>query len=222
MKRSALKPQKDKSDDLSETRVMEQLTDGECYSDHSISPAHIDDKEPLSATKEIISFIRYVFILFVAFAIVSNFIVLPIQVQGSSMYPTLEDHSSGFSNLIGKEMGSISRFDIVIIKISNKRIVKRVIGLPGETVSYQKGMLYINGEQVAENFLNQSYVEGYGGTFMADVAPITLGENEYYCLGDNRPRSSDSRRYGAFHKEDITSKGVFILFPFDQFGVKNW
>ena len=222
MRKPALKENIDKNDDLIETRIIEQLTDGKDNSDYSAAPILSDDMKPLSAKKEILSFIRSMAIFILAFGIVSNFIVMPIQVQGSSMYPTLEDKSSGFSNLFGKETESIDRFDIVIIKIGNKRIVKRVVGLPGETVSYQNGMLFINGEHVSENFLEESYVGGYKGTFMADVLPITLGPDEYYCLGDNRPHSSDSRYYGAFKAEDITSKGIFIVFPFDQFGVKSW
>lgn len=221
MKKSRLEKYMDKNDDSSETRIIEQLTDEEHISDHNTKSA-ADEEESLSAKREVFSFFRSMIIFMLAFVIVTNFIVLPIQVQGSSMYPTLEDQSSGLSNLLGKETESIKRFDIVIIKIGNKRIVKRVIGLPGETISYQNGMLYVNGEHVTENFLDKSYVEGYEGNFMANVTPITLGTDEYYCLGDNRPHSSDSRYYGAFKAEDITSKGIFIVFPFDQFGVKSW
>jgi signal peptidase I len=57
---------------------------------------------------------------------------------------------------------------------------------------------------------------------MTDVEPLTLGEDEYYCLGDNRPASRDSRYYGPFREESIVAKGAFILYPFDQFGVKSW
>ena len=57
---------------------------------------------------------------------------------------------------------------------------------------------------------------------MPDVNEITLGEDEYYCLGDNRPNSSDSRVYGPFHKDKISSKGLFVLFPFSEAGIKTW
>lgn len=216
-------------DDQFMTRTLEQLTDGKDDLDpmdhqNEADAAQKDPEENLSAGKELFFFLRSFAIFVLAWLIVSNYIVLPIQVQGSSMYPTLEDKASGLSNLLGKETSNIERFDIVIINIKgeNKRIVKRVIGLPGETVSYQNGKLSINGEPRQETFLNQAYVESYKGTFMTDVAPITLGADEYYCLGDNRPHSSDSRYYGAFKAEDITAKGIFILFPFHQFGVKTW
>jgi signal peptidase I len=228
-KNSKEKEMEDQTDDLYDTRMIEKLTDGDDEQDPS---ADINAAEPLlddlqehsSARKETFSFLRSMAVFAFAFIIVSNFIVMPIQIQGSSMYPTLEDQSSGFSNLLGKETSSINRFDVVIIQIKNEnmRIVKRVIGLPGETVFYQNGKLYINGEYTQEDFLDKTYVDQYQGTFMTDVTPVTLGADEYYCLGDNRPHSTDSRYYGSFKAQDIASKGVFIIFPFDQFGVRSW
>jgi len=140
------------------------------------------------------------------------------------MYPELSDTSVGFSNVVGYNISGLKRFDIVIIYVAEKDeyLVKRVIGLPGETVSYKDGKLYINGEYVKEDFLDQTYVSSYNGTFMADVSPITIGDDEYYCLGDNRPHSSDSRYYGPFKKENIKSKGIFIFWPFSNFGVETW
>ena len=93
-----------------------------------------------------------------------------------------------------------------------KLLIKRVIGLPGETVSYKDGQLYINGKAMDEPFLNQDYVNTYeDGTFMSDVDPITLGDDEYFCLGDNRPHSSDSRYYGPFKKDDIIDPAVGLV-----------
>lgn len=156
--------------------------------------------------------------------VVTNYIVTPVQVKGSSMYPTLEDGSLGFSNIIGYKISGIRRFDVVVVYLEEKNeyLVKRVVGLPGETVSYKDGQLYINNEAVDEPFFDKDYRDSYGSAFMSDVDPVTLGDDEYYCLGDNRPHSSDSRYYGAFKKEDIRSKGIFIYWPFSDFGVKTW
>ena len=101
-------------------------------------------------------------------------------------------------------------------------LIKRVIGLPGETVEYRNNQLYINGEPVEEPFLDASYTSTYPGTFTSDFKTEKLGEDEYFCMGDNRPHSSDSRYYGAFHKSDIVSKGVFVIYPFKAFGVYTW
>lgn len=195
-------------------------------------PSHIQKKKlpkrdtgnTIDVKKEFLDFLKDVLICMAVVFLLVQFIVRPIQVKGSSMYPTLHDGSLGFSNILGFRLSGIERFDIVIVYLDEKDeyLVKRVIGLPGETVSYSGGQLYINGEAVAEDFLDEDYVASYNGYFMSDVDEITLGEDEYYCLGDNRPHSSDSRTYGPFQKSDILSKGVFIFLPFSDFGVETW
>lgn len=160
--------------------------------------------------------------------VISHFVIKPVQVKGSSMYPTLKDGDYAVSNVMGKTAGSIDRYDVVIVYLPEKSeyIVKRVIGLPGETVEYTGDQLYINGEPVDEPFLSNEYKATYKDenktNFTSDIAPITLGDDEYYCLGDNRPRSSDSRVYGAFHKAQIKSKGVCVLYPLSEAGVETW
>lgn len=214
---------------LTETQVIERLTNPELYEEEKAEekPAEEkkEEKEPKnSAGKEVLSFIKELLICMITVLLITNFVVRPVQVKGNSMYPTLEDNAIGVSNTLGRNIGTIERFDIVIIYVPDKDeyLVKRVIGLPGETVSYFNGQLYINDEAVEETFLDQSYVESYGSAFMNDVEPITLGEGEYYCLGDNRPHSSDSRVYGPFKKENIKSKGIFIVWPLSDFGAQTW
>jgi|GEM_PF-123138 signal peptidase I, bacterial type len=216
---------------FSETSVLEKLTDPQA-DDHDIysekktpSPQKKPKEEAApSAGREVLSFIRDLAICIVAVFLLTSFVIRPVQVKGNSMYPELSDTSVGFSNVVGYNISGLKRFDIVIIYVAEKDeyLVKRVIGLPGETVSYKDGKLYINGEYVKEDFLDQTYVSSYNGTFMADVSPITIGDDEYYCLGDNRPHSSDSRYYGPFKKENIKSKGIFIFWPFSNFGVETW
>ena len=163
-----------------------------------------------------------------AAVVISHCVVKPVQVKGSSMYPTLKDGDYAVSNVIGTTTGNINRFNIVIAYLpeKNEYIVKRVIGLPGETVEYTGDQLYINGKAMNEPFLNEEYKKSYkedtGTNFTSDIAPITLGDDEYYCLGDNRPRSSDSRVYGAFKKSQIKSKGVCVLYPWSEAGVETW
>ena len=164
----------------------------------------------------LISFIMVYFVL--------RFLCIPVQVQGTSMYPTLEDKSVGISNKIGYDVDGLKRFDIAIIHVDSgeKYLVKRVVGLPGETISYHDGNLYVNGNIVEEPFLDENYKKDYGLNFTSDIEEITLKEGEYYCLGDNRPFSKDSRSYGPFQASQVSSKGVFIFYPFDEFGVKSW
>ena len=169
-------------------------------------------------------FIKTLLISMAVVFLLSQFVVRPIRVQGSSMYPTLESNSLGIANVYGVKANDIRRFDIAIIYLPDKKeyLVKRVIGLPGETVQYTGGTLYINGTATEEPFFDPDYVKSFGSGFMADVEPITLGAEEYYCLGDNRPASRDSRYYGPFRKDTILAKGAFIFFPFRDFGVKSW
>lgn len=216
--------EKNEKETLSETQVFERLTNPEVEKKQPAKQPSKGPEKDSSATSEVLDFLKDLVICMAIVFVITNFIVRPIQVKGNSMYPTLKDQSMGVSNTLGYNIGEIKRFDIVIIYIpeKNEYIVKRVIGLPGETVSYSNGQLYINGEAMEEPFLDQEYVESYGSGWMPDVSEITLGEDEYYCLGDNRPHSSDSRYYGPFKKENIKSKGIFIAWPLSEFGVETW
>ena len=214
--------------ELSETQVFERLTNPELETKQQGMKVEEPkpskpEKEP-SATDEVFSFIKDLVICMVAVFLLTNYVVRPVQVKGNSMYPTLEDGSLGVSNTLGYHTSEIKRFDIVIIYVpeKNEYLVKRVIALPGETVSYSNGQLYINGEAVEETFLSQEYVESYGSGWMPDINEVTMGDDEYYCLGDNRPHSTDSRYYGPFKKENIKSKGIFIAWPLNDFGTQTW
>ena len=233
-------------DELTETRVLERLTDmnddasssqDDDFFSKTMTLERLDAKkeeikkqpkpkkeDDASAGKETFLFIRDLIVCFVIVMGITNFIIRPVQVKGDSMYPTLANNELGFSNIIGLHTGELERFDIAIIYVpeKNEYLVKRVIGLPGETVAYQDDQLYINGQPVEEDFLDQDYVSTYHGEFTTDIEPITLGNDEYYCLGDNRPHSSDSRYYGPFKKDNIKSKGIFVLMPFSKFGVVTW
>ncbi len=133
------------------------------------------------------------------------------------MYPTLKDGDFGFSNVISVKLSKLERFDIVIINspLGDDKLVKRIVGFPGEQVDYIEDVLYIDGKPVEESFLNQNYMNEFYATsdtpFTKDFS-VTLGDNEYYCIGDNRPNSSDSRVFGPISEDSIISKGVFVIF----------
>lgn len=173
---------------------------------------------------EIIDSIVTVFVTIVVSLVLVNFFFMPIVVNGSSMYPTLQDNSYGFSNIFSRRVSGIERFDIVVVYLEERdeNLVKRVIGLPNETITFTNDTLYVNGTPIDQDFLDEDYVKqskdsSYSGLFTNDFT-FTLGDDEYFCMGDNRPRSADSRLYGAFNQSQIISKNVFIIFPFDLFG----
>lgn len=162
-------------------------------------------------------------VIYVAVAfIITQFIVRPFRVDGESMYPALHDREVGFSNIIGLKISGVKRFDTVIVYIeeTQKYLVKRVIGLPGERVEYENDVLYINGLPVAEPFLVEAYVssetDNHTIDFTPDFGPVILGSEQYFLLGDNRLKSSDSRVYGPFDASQIKSKNGVIIYPFDK------
>ena len=184
-----------------------------------------DAEKKNGLTSEIWGFLKDMIVSLLIVFFVVQVLIRPVQVVGHSMDPTLQDRSYGFANVLGTKLGHLERFDIVIVYVEEKDeyLVKRIIGMPGETVSYRNGQLYINDDPVEEKFLDTDYAKSYPeGTFMNDVDPITLGDDEYYCLGDNRPHSTDSRYYGPFHKKDIAAKGMCVFWPLNAIGVKSW
>lgn len=147
-------------------------------------------------------------IILTAIIITRIFFFSPIRVNGTSMHPTLQDKEFMILNKISLKQG-INRFDIVVVQENNKYIIKRVIGLPGESVMYKDSKLYINGKVIEDN---------YSKTTTNDFDNVVLGENEYFVMGDNRAVSSDSRIIGPVNIENIKGKTNLIIFPFNKMG----
>ena len=147
-------------------------------------------------------------IILTAIIITRIFFFSPIRVNGASMHPTLQDKEFMILNKISLKQG-INRFDIVVVQENNKYIIKRVIGLPGESVMYKDSKLYINGKVIEDN---------YSKTTTNDFDNVVLGENEYFVMGDNRAVSSDSRIIGPVNIKNIKGKTNLIIFPFNKMG----
>ena len=150
-------------------------------------------------------------IIVVVVLLVRSFIVTPGLVNGSSMEPTLHNNELVLINKIGLNKG-IDRYDIVVVKYENSTIIKRVIGLPYETVEYINDTLYIDGE-IVNTKVDFEYTKDF---------KLTAGKNEYIVLGDNRNISKDSRIIGPVKEEDIIGKVDLVLFPFSKFGKVKW
>ena len=161
-------------------------------------------KQKRSIKKIIIDLIPYVIILLVV-VLVRTFIVTPIIVSGPSMQPTLD----GGELMILNKMSDLERFDIVVVDAGNEEIIKRIIAMPGETISCEDGIIYVNGRRQDEEY-------SQGITF--DFDKVVLEDDEYFVMGDNRENSADSRHMGAFKKEQIKGTAKIILFPFNEFG----
>lgn len=150
-------------------------------------------------------------IIVVVVLLVRSFIVTPGLVNGSSMEPTLHNNELVLINKIGLNKG-IDRYDIVVVKYENSTIIKRVIGLPYETVEYINDTLYIDGE-IVNTKVDFEYTKDF---------KLTAGKNEYIVLGDNRNISKDSRIIGPVKESDIIGKVDLVLFPFSKFGKVKW
>lgn len=176
--------------------------------------------------KEIIDMAKLLVFWGVLLFIFTKFIFNPIQVFGPSMYPTLHDQSKGFSSIISNTISSPKRYDIVVVQAKDnpqEHWVKRVIGMPNDTIECYDDVIYINGEPIEEDYLDAQYVEETRelyGYFTSDFEAITLGEDEYFLMGDNRVRSTDSRAVGPFSRDEFTSIGAFIYWPLSEFGFK--
>ena len=145
----------------------------------------------------------------VAVLFIRQFIIAPISVNGTSMYPTLNDKDIMILNKIGYSINGLKRFDIVVIKYQNEKIIKRVIGLPGDYVEYYDNELYINGSKVEEEF-----ERGYTNDFDLSIFnETTIPKGKYLVLGDNRPISKDSRMIGLIDKKNITGYTSLEVYP---------
>jgi signal peptidase I len=157
--------------------------------------------------------VPYIIIIFVV-ATIRTFIATPVRVNGSSMYPTLKD---GEILILNKMDRKFKRFDIVVADVSDIKVIKRVIGLPGENISYENCKLYINGKET-EDFVKECITEDFSleNLYGYDMIP----EGYYFVMGDNRGDSADSRKYeiGLIKSNQIQGKATFRIFPFKVFG----
>ena len=160
----------------------------------------------------------------VAFIIVGGvyfFLGRPFTVSGASMYPTLHNGD----RMVLSKVGDIHRFDVVILKAPDENVeyIKRVIGMPGDTVEMKSGVLYINGKKVDQPFINTE-VLAKQTVFMDDFTLESLTgeskvpEGKYFVLGDNRGVSKDSRMIGFIDRSAIEGKAVFTIWPFGRIG----
>ena len=140
--------------------------------------------------------------------IIRMYIITPVRVDGTSMHQTLNDGDI----LLLYKMAKYDRFDIVVLneEYDDEIIIKRIIGLPGETIEIRDGEIYIDEVLMPDD-------QGYGET--SDYDKITLEDDEYFILGDNRLISKDSRYFGPVKKNDLMGEAVFRLWPFSGFGL---
>ncbi|MDF2927657.1 MAG: signal peptidase [Paenibacillaceae bacterium] len=147
--------------------------------------------------------------------LIQNYAFAQVQVQQTSMDNTLQEGQRLVENRFIYRFEQPARGDIVIINgpESDRRLVKRIIGLPGETLDIREGAVWINGER-----LDEPYVQGMT-TLCGAKLPVTVAEDEYFVLGDNRAHSQDSRQLGTISTGSLEGKAVLRLWPVGEFKV---
>ena len=168
---------------------------------------------------ELLGWIVYIIIIIGLAYLIITFVGQRTQVSGSSMETTLSDGDQLIVDKISYRFRDPKRYDIVVFPYQyeeNTYYIKRIIGLPGETVQIIDGYVYINGELLDEH---------YGNEVMADPGiasePVQLGDDEYFVLGDNRNNSQDSRssNVGVIHRDDLLGRAWIRIWPLADFGV---
>ncbi len=170
--------------------------------------------------REILSTSIYFLVVVAAIYLTIHYVGQRTQVQGESMEPALEDGDNLIVDKITYRFNDPERFDIIVFPFKYKEntyYIKRIIGLPGETVQIDNdGTIYINDEPLTEN---------YGKEVMLDpgsaYSPITLDDDEYFVLGDNRNNSSDSRStsVGLIKRDNIIGRAWLRIWPFSEWGI---
>lgn len=144
------------------------------------------------------------------------FLFQPFKVEGTSMYPELDDDERIIVNKIVYRISDIQRGDVVIFRFpkdTRKSFIKRVIGLPGDTVEIDDGVTYVNGEPLAEPYVPDAY------RTEETLPPITVPPGSYYVMGDHRTTSNDSRSWGAVGRQYIYGRADLRCWPLSKFGL---
>lgn len=175
--------------------------------------------------QELLSTLLYIIVITGIFVGIRTFLFAPVSVEGDSMNPTLlhEDR------LLLNKVGGVERFDIVVFpspEDPSTQFIKRVIGLPGDKIEYRDQMLYLNGEEVEENYVDLSEetaeaAEFYNSDFtLASLEGVEIvPEGSLFVLGDNRVNSKDSRAFGFIDSESVTGSTSIRIWPLDRLGI---
>ncbi len=170
--------------------------------------------------KEILSISIYLLLVFCAAYLIVTYVGQRTQVSGSSMETTLSDGDHLIVDKISYRFEAPERFDIIVFPFqydTDTYYIKRIIGMPGETVQIdESGNIYIDGEVLEENY-GREVIQSPGRA----IDPILLGDDEYFVMGDNRNNSSDSRdpSVGNIHRRDIIGRAFVRIWPTSKFGI---
>lgn len=206
----------EQQDDLDELEIINLDEDA---NEASEEKEQTPEEKKASSRKEFFGTVLYLAFLICVMLLFLKYVGQRTCVNGDSMNNTLQSGDSLMVDKLSYRFKDPERFDIVVFKYEHQKntyYIKRIIGLPGETVQIKDGMIYIDGEMITEPYGKE--VMQYPGLA---VEPVTLEEDEYFVLGDNRNNSSDSRdpSVGNVSKDQIVGKAFIRIWPLDEFGI---
>lgn len=181
------------------------------------------EQEGTKTQNEAWEWLKALLIALAVAGIVKIFLLTLIVVDGESMMPTLEDQDRMIVNKIGYTISGPDRFDIVVFNVEDgKKYIKRVIGLPGESVEYRNDQLYVNSEPIDEPYLEQGKAQILDGNLTGDfsfkdipgVTTAEIPEGYILVMGDNRRNSKDSRHIGLVKQSDVIGTASIVFWPF--------
>lgn len=169
----------------------------------------------------IVDFIQTLVVFGAIFALIYLFVAQPHKVSGSSMYPTFYNGDYILTDKLTYRLGPPKHGDVIVLenpKDESQDFIKRIIGVPGDSIMIQNNQVYLNRKPLDENYLPSGTVT-QGGAFLPEGTTYTLGQDQYFVMGDNRSHSSDSREWGTVTRKEIVGKTFFRYFPPARFGL---
>jgi signal peptidase I len=186
-----------------------------------IEKNEFEDESPIENQRfklgfEIKSWLRDILVAFAIAIFIVIFVIQPVKVEGTSMQPRLVDQERIFVNRFIYQFSDIRRGDVVVFwypRDRSKSFIKRVLGVPGDEVEIQNGIVYVNGIRADEPYLNPEFLDN------RSYPKIVVPAGQYYVLGDHRNSSNDSRNWGFVSQKLIYGKAFFGYWPVERLGM---
>ena len=173
------------------------------------------------AIAAIFDFLQGIVVFLAVLVMVYLFLFSPQEVSGRSMEESFFNGEFVLTNKVVYKLREPKRGEVIIFKSPRNPdidYIKRVIGLPGDTVRIAGGFVYVNDQKVPEPYLSPGTLT-YEESFLGEDEEFTVPEDTYFALGDNRPHSSDSRDFGPVPREDLVGQAMLRYFPFNKTGI---